>query len=175
MTVRSLLGSPVVLRVAVLLWLVSAGFVVVLFGKIDNIVHGQLYNFGLQFSLDWAVGYWSFARLIYLCLAVPGVFSCVVLVFSFFPKKNNGESRVVRPDTRSANRKMQASKENNMVISCPHCRKMFGKPLTMLDFASGKGKLVNVCPYCNRVLGDVDEKGKADVLVDLDKQVLENK
>jgi hypothetical protein len=174
MTIRSLLGSPVVLRVAVLLWLVSAGFVVVLFGKIDNIVHGQLYNFGLQFSLDWAVGYWSFARLIYLCLAVPGVFSCVVLVFSFFAK-NNGESRVVRRDTRSVNRKTQGMKENNMVISCPHCRKMFGKPLTMLDFASGKGKLVNVCPYCNRILGDVDEKGKAGVFVDLDKQVLENK
>ena len=132
MTVKSLLGSPVVLKVAVLLWLVSAGFVVVLFGKIDNIVHGQLYNFGLQFSLDWAVGYWSFARLIYLCLAVPGVFSGVVLVFSVFAK-NNGESRVVRRDTRSVNGKTRAAKENNMVISCPHCRKMFGKPLTMLD------------------------------------------
>jgi uncharacterized Zn-finger protein len=43
-------------------------------------------------------------------------------------------------------------------IGCPSCRKTFTQPLVMLDFEGGKSKLVNVCPYCNQVLGDNEEK-----------------
>jgi len=39
-----------------------------------------------------------------------------------------------------------------MGISCPKCRRVFGKPLIMLDFGDRKARLVNVCPYCNHVL-----------------------
>jgi hypothetical protein len=36
----------------------------------------------------------------------------------------------------------------------------FSRPLVMLDFASGKPKLVNVCPYCNHLLSSTEnEKG----------------
>ena len=45
-----------------------------------------------------------------------------------------------------------------MLISCPSCRKTFGKPLVMLDFSSRNAKLVNVCPYCNVKLGEANEK-----------------
>jgi uncharacterized Zn-finger protein len=41
---------------------------------------------------------------------------------------------------------------------CPSCKKTFGQPLVMLDFEGGKSKLVNVCPYCNQVLGDTEQK-----------------
>jgi outer membrane biosynthesis protein TonB len=44
--------------------------------------------------------------------------------------------------------------------TCPSCRKAFTQPLVMLDFEGGKSKLVNVCPYCNQVLGDAE--GKTD-------------
>jgi hypothetical protein len=37
--------------------------------------------------------------------------------------------------------------------SCPHCNKIFGRALVMLDFRGGKNRLVSVCPYCNHVLG----------------------
>jgi hypothetical protein len=37
--------------------------------------------------------------------------------------------------------------------SCPHCNKIFGRALVMLDFRGGKNRLVSVCPYCNYVLG----------------------
>ncbi len=42
--------------------------------------------------------------------------------------------------------------------SCPSCKKTFTQPLVMLDFENGKSKLVNVCPYCNQVLGENEEK-----------------
>ena len=53
---------------------------------------------------------------------------------------------------------------------------MFSKPLVMLDFGGGKTRLVNVCPYCNRVLGsaDADEKERDGVGVrDLEEEVEE--
>jgi len=60
--------------------------------------------------------------------------------------------------------KVQTVKENGMVISCPKCKKVFAKPLVMLDFAHGKTRLVNVCPYCNAMLGEANEKvSKKDV------------
>lgn len=42
--------------------------------------------------------------------------------------------------------------------TCPSCKKGFTQPLVMLDFEGGKSKLVNVCPYCNQVLGDTEQK-----------------
>ncbi len=41
--------------------------------------------------------------------------------------------------------------------ACPSCKKTFTQPLVMLDFEGGKSKLVNVCPYCNQVLGDTEQ------------------
>ena len=41
----------------------------------------------------------------------------------------------------------------DMIISCPKCKKMFRRPLVMLDFGGSKPRLVNVCPYCNQILG----------------------
>jgi len=146
-------------RVVLVLWLVSACFVVFLLGRIDGVVHGTLYDFGLQFSLDWAVPYWSFLRLVYVVLCVPMVLSGVVLVFSVFGRGER-EVRVVRREVESV-RKVevgQGLRGNNVVVSCPKCRRVFGKPLVMLDFGGGgKARLVNVCPYCNHVLGSADE------------------
>jgi outer membrane biosynthesis protein TonB len=50
-------------------------------------------------------------------------------------------------------------KENTKASNnCPNCKKSFTQPLVMLDFEGGKSKLVNVCPYCNQVLGDAEVK-----------------
>jgi len=64
---------------------------------------------------------------------------------------------------------------NSMVISCPSCKKVFSRPLVMLNFEGGKTRLVNVCPYCNHVLGSAeDEKSqKQDFQVaDPDKKLI---
>jgi uncharacterized Zn-finger protein len=49
----------------------------------------------------------------------------------------------------------------DMIISCPKCKKTFRRPLIMLDFGGVKPRLVNVCPYCNQVLGN--SKAEEDV------------
>jgi len=51
--------------------------------------------------------------------------------------------------------KTQSATTNGL---CPSCKKSVGQPLVMLDFEGGKSKLVNVCPYCNQVLGDTEQK-----------------
>jgi len=50
-----------------------------------------------------------------------------------------------------------------MIVSCPSCKKTFGKPLVMLDFSGGKPGLVNTCPYCNARLGEEYVKEDKDI------------
>ena len=40
------------------------GFSVFFFNRLDYIVHGDLYRYGLQFSYEWAGPYWTYANLI---------------------------------------------------------------------------------------------------------------
>jgi uncharacterized Zn-finger protein len=68
--------------------------------------------------------------------------------------------------------------ENHLLATCPKCKKVFGKPLVMLDFSGGKTLLVNVCPYCNYVLGRSDESVRSPgttEFVDLDRRRVEQK
>ena len=51
--------------------------------RIDLIVHGELYNFGLNFSSEWADPYRTYMLLIYVCLILPIVLSSISLFFSF--------------------------------------------------------------------------------------------
>jgi uncharacterized Zn-finger protein len=71
-----------------------------------------------------------------------------------------------------------AAEEANVLgvagVFCPNCGKTFGRPMVMLDFEGGKSKLVNVCPYCNHVLGDAEdgESSGIDVqIADLDEKL----
>jgi len=172
MSLESLQKSHWLVRIVLVLWLVSSVFVLFLFNKIDGIVHGDLYNFGLQFSFDWASPYWAFSRLIFVCLGLPMALSFIVLGLDLF--RRNNDKHVVKQEEKSVDARSEGLRENNMVISCPSCRKVFSRPLVIIDFSGGKPKLVNVCPYCNHVLGGADEGGSAsDVqLVDIDKKLV---
>jgi len=57
------------------------------------------------------------------------------------------------------------NRANKMLISCPKCKKVFQTPLVMLDFSGTKPGLMNVCPYCNQVLGN--SGAETDVYCDL--------
>jgi cytochrome c553 len=152
------------MHIVVIVWLVSSAFVAFLLNKLDGIVHGDLYDYGLQFSFAWAMPFWSFERFIYICLAVPAVLSAVALVVDIRTKGKDERPTVKHVDIKPGNAaKAQNGRENSMLINCPKCHKVFGKPLTMLDFTGGKTKLVNVCPYCNHVLSNVEEGDSVDV------------
>ncbi len=79
------------------------------------------------------------------------------------PKKNQSlrikNSEVAGPEENSEKR------VNNMLISCPKCKRVFQTPLVMLDFSGTKPGLMNVCPYCNQVLGN--SEAETDVYCDL--------
>lgn len=155
MNLSHALENSVFSRIVLVLWFANSFFTVFLLGRIDWIVHNELYDYGLQFNYVWANPYWFSIRLIYVCLAVPSFLSAVLLGSDLWSKLGSRKSST-RSNVKQAERKSQ------MLTSCPSCRKTFGKSLVMLDFSSGRTRLVNVCPYCNMTLGDtsknVDEK-----------------
>ena len=89
-----------------------------------------------------------------VCLAVPSVLSAIALGLDVWRKIKGKKPVSRRSMVKPVGVKAQSLKGNSMVISCPSCKRTFGKPLVMLDFGSGKAKLVNVCPYCNARLGE---------------------
>jgi hypothetical protein len=54
----------------------------------------------------------------------------------------------------------KAKEDVGLVISCPSCGKVFNRPLVMLDFSSGTTRLVNICPFCNHILGEALDSKK---------------
>lgn len=162
MSLKDLLDTSHFVKFLLVLWIFSALFVWFLLGRMDYVVHGDLYYFGLEYNLDWATPYSAIMRSIIFCLAVPSILSTALLGFGLWKSFSNRQPTRKRT-SKSAGGKLQALKGNSMVISCPSCKKTFGKPLVMLDFSSGKAKLVNVCPYCNAMLGNKVKKDGQDV------------
>jgi len=52
-----------IIILSLLVALALAGYSVVFFTRLDNIVHSDLYRYGLQFSDEWANEYWNYSRL----------------------------------------------------------------------------------------------------------------
>lgn len=140
------------MRIALVLWFVSSFFILVLLGMIDRIIHNQLYDFGLQFSYDWATSYWVALGLICVCLAVPSILGGVALGLDLWKRISERHFSVRRRKLKSE--EVQPLKGTSMLIFCPSCKKTFSKPMVIRDFSHGKPKLVNLCPYCSAVLGD---------------------
>jgi len=56
--------------------------------EIDRIINVQLYDYQLQFSLDWANPYWGFTQIIYVSIGITMILSAVILLLGFVkPKK----------------------------------------------------------------------------------------
>lgn len=76
---------------------------------------------------------------------------------------------VVKPQKMAVEEPKVKNGSNALIISCPSCKRVFSRPLVMLDFSAGKTRLVNVCPYCNHVLGEAEaehqKSGNDDVHV----------
>ncbi|MGQ9551051.1 MAG: hypothetical protein ACUVUE_01365 [Candidatus Bathycorpusculaceae bacterium] len=172
MSPENLLKNYWLARIVIVLWLVSAISVMLLFNKIDGIVHGDLYDFGLQFSFDWASPYWAFSRLIFVSLGLPMALSLLVLGLDLLRKST--DKHVVKQEGKSVDARSEGLREDGMDISCPSCRKVFSRPLVIIDFGGGRPKLVNVCPYCNHVLGCADEgESSSDMqMMDMEKKLV---
>ena len=172
MSLKGILNDNWFRRMALVTSIICAGLIFVLFKNLELIVHGRLYYYGLELSPHWADPYRLYTWLIYISLGLPTAFSCIALVSSFLnvgkvkKKQNTVQQRTgapqetvkiePRPAVRKVPERFQNSNGDNS--SCPRCKKIFSRPLVMLDFRSGKNRVVNVCPYCNYVLGYTSEE-----------------
>ncbi len=59
---RTLFRSKIIL-VLLLVAIAMNVFSLYFFARLDRVVHGDLYRYGLQFSYEWATRYWTYARL----------------------------------------------------------------------------------------------------------------
>jgi len=60
-------------RIAILLLLLGTavtGLSALFFNRLDQVVNGDLYGYGLQFSPEWAIQYWNYSRMLTTCLSV---------------------------------------------------------------------------------------------------------
>lgn len=171
-----------VVIVALLCCIASAALSMYVLTRFDTLIHGQLYDYGLRFDSAWADAYYSYSQLMYISLGVPIALSFAVILIGFksINEKNpaaptvkpklSQPQPVTRPQLKPAIRtqspavtlqkpkpqEAKAKSKNTTGVTCPSCKKVFGRPLVMLNFEDGKNSLVNVCPYCSHVLGKAD-------------------
>jgi len=138
----------------VLRWFAFCSLVFLFFislSGLDFIVHRVLYGYGLRFSYDWAVPYWTSLRLIYVCLAFPAFVTVGIFVFGFWSYLRGGRVVVRRVEKAKVSGGIV---RGSMLFACSRCSKRFSRPILMLDFSGGRARLVNVCPFCGARLGE---------------------
>ena len=168
---KAFLQGPWFPRIVLLVWVVSSVLVMFSQKMIDAIVNGTLYQYKLQFSDNWAIPYWTYSRLLYATQFVCIALTAAALTSGFL-KKDNNDKNVPKPE-KKIDKKAPARIESDgrsIVISCSSCKRVFSKPLVMLDFSNGKAKLVNVCPYCNTVVGKAEKQNNIETIVDPEKK-----
>jgi len=187
MDFKSLLNNNWLDRVIIVAWILSAVLVIFMLTNLDVIVNGTLYDFGLQFSNEWGQPYWLYLRLSYAFLGVSSGLGLTALAIGFYRSKNavpeaaavvleNSNRNKITDNARKIKKieqkpKIKLSNEkSNKIISCPNCKKVFGRPLVMLNFEGGKTKLVNVCPYCNNSLDQTNDNENSDYQVQIRDQ-----
>lgn len=146
-------------RGALVLWLLSSVFVLLLLRQIDSIVHSELYNFGLQFSYVWAQPYWAILRLIYIFLLIPITYSAATLGLDFW-KLLKGRTRGPASKPKREVVETVQPTQSSVLIVCNRCGKVFTKPMCILDFSGKNPRLINVCPYCNAKLEEAKNNNK---------------
>jgi uncharacterized Zn-finger protein len=172
MNVKGFLRSSWFQRIVLLAWIGCSSLVFLSQKTIDVIVNKTLYNYGLQFSEAWHQPYWTYANVLYYSQYACIVLTCVALFAGFLKKEEDQkEPPKIREETvRNAFAREETS-GRGIVIACSSCKRNVSKPLVMLDFTEGKAKLVNVCPYCNSILGSAEKQSDQDIIVDPGKKV----
>jgi len=126
---------------------------------LDKIVHGTLYNFGLQFSYDWANPYWTMLRVVLALIGLAAVFNVVNSVYvyrKYIHAKpqvtlSKSEKKVISPSVREPEPPSESQRVGGLV-KCTHCNRVFAQPLRMLDFHSDRPRIISICPFCNEVI-----------------------
>lgn len=183
MNLKTFLQGSWFQRIVLFVWLVSSALVMFSQKTIDAIVNVTLYGYGLHFSDIWAIPYWTYARMLYATQFVSIALTAVALASGFL-RKENGDRRTPKHERNvdipaskpEQNARISVSGQEKTTgcttgISCQTCKKTLSKALVMLDFSDGQATLVNVCPYCNAVLGKA-EQNDSQTTADQGKEVV---
>jgi hypothetical protein len=176
-----LMKKQLLLIVPVLMTSVCLAYFV---SMLDKIVHGTLYDYGLQFSYEWANPYWAMLRIVQVLLIMNAAFSIAGFLY-LYREDVHGKPKVPRivetkVQTHIAIQKKpsqlfqkqkprpepkpEATSENyvdNGLTRCNHCGKTFSQPLRMLDFHEERPKMIDVCPFCSEVIQPVLSKRRS--------------
>lgn len=158
--------------------LAATAFAVYSLALLDKIVHGTLYNYGLQFSYDWANPYWTLLRIVQGFIGLAAVFTVVSSVYVYrkyvYTKPHGMQTRIEKSEKKAISSSVQEPEplgETQRVgglVKCTHCNRVFGQPLRMLDFHSDRPRIINICPFCNEVIPPIlrheEERGKKTFL-----------
>ena len=143
----------------------SAGLAVYFLFSLDSIVHGILYNYGLQFDYDWAVPYWNTLRMVQLLIgstAALSVFSFLV-VYKMQVQVKPKKPRVIETMTKAeptvrvepkTEPKIGQTFERKIVPQPPLVRETKAEPSPQPETASIEEKETGSlfrCNHCNRV------------------------
>jgi hypothetical protein len=84
-----LVKMRVLFKTGIILVLLLAGVVMnalstFFFVRLDRVVHGDLYKYGLRFDPEWAIQYWAYSRLMMSFLAVGMLMTCISVAFILF-------------------------------------------------------------------------------------------
>jgi len=90
--------KPILFAVIVL---AATAFVAYALNLVDSIVHGQLYYYGLQFSLQWANPYWNLLRITQILLGIIAVSTVLNTIFTI---RKSASVKKPREETVSSQR-----------------------------------------------------------------------
>jgi uncharacterized membrane protein len=128
--------------------LIAAVSVAYLLTIIDSIIHNQLYQFGLQFSYEWANPYWIVLRISLALLGLIAVASLINLTYFFWQKLRKSEvAEEVEKEVKEEAAPLGEGVPS--LFQCTSCGRSITHPLRMLDFHSQRPKMINICPFCN--------------------------
>jgi hypothetical protein len=157
MDLKSMLTSKWFTRLALLSWIICGASIIVVFKNMEFIVHGQLYDFGLIFSAEWADSYRVLTWLIFLCVGVPTAFSGIALVSSFLsveeiPARKHIPQRTGPPRgaTKVASPQAHPAPKVHPTQPSLHKQQPAKEPVRRADIGNCIGIL---CPECKKVFG----------------------
>lgn len=138
---------------------VSAALAVYGLFWLDNIVNGTLYNYGLQFSYEWANPYWSVLRTVQAFIGLTAIFASVSYLYMYrtytLIKRRKHEETIAKTEVKveTERKKKTVSLPRSPTLTStpiPSTRELESEPVSV----SGEEERVDSsvrCNHCNRV------------------------
>jgi hypothetical protein len=121
--------------------LIACGLVIFFLMTVDSIVHGVLYQHGLQFSYDWANPYWLFFRTALTLIALIALAASTNIALSFWESlKQPTLTRIAETPTQPLIVQPEPEPGPELLFQCTSCRNKTANPLRFNIY---------FCPSCN--------------------------